>query len=130
MTQIDECCFSGTCVPIKETVSTERAAVRTEALSLAPILRSAAQGRLLAILAANPDQSRGIRELASAADTSPTTAQREVDRAEAAGIVTSRYEGRNRRVPINPDHYLYKPLRHSCSQHTGRPGYRRRVPVR
>lgn len=69
------------------------------------------QGRLLAVLAANPEQSYGLRELAELADTSPTTAQREVDRAEAAGIVTSRYEGRNRRIRINPDHYLYQPLR-------------------
>ena len=69
------------------------------------------QGRLLAILAANPEQTYGIRELAELADTSPTTAQRDVDRAEAAGIVVSRYEGRNRRIRINVDHYLYQPLR-------------------
>lgn len=85
--------------------------MRTQAPSLAPILRSAAQGRLLAILAASPRQSYGIRELAGLADTSPATAQREVDRAAAAGIVTSRYEGRNRRVRVNPNHYLYQPLR-------------------
>jgi DNA-binding transcriptional ArsR family regulator len=85
--------------------------MRTPAPSLAPILRSATQGRLLAILAADPAQSHGIRELAHAADTSPTTAQREVDRAEDAGVVISHHEGRNRRVRINPDHYLYQPLR-------------------
>lgn len=85
--------------------------MRTEAPSLAPILRSAMQGRLLAVLAANPERSYGIRELAELAETSPTTAQREVDRAEAAGIVTSRYEGRNRRIRMNSDHYLYQPLR-------------------
>lgn len=85
--------------------------MRTEAPSLAPILRSAMQGRLLAVLAANPEQTYGLRELAELADTSPTTAQREVDRAEAAGIVASRYEGRNRRIRINADHYLYRPLR-------------------
>src|ERR671919_1553369 len=85
--------------------------MRTEAPSLAPILRSATQGRLLAILAANPERSYGIRELAEAAATSPTTAQREIDRAETAGIVTSRHEGRNRRVRMNPAHYLYQPVR-------------------
>ena len=85
--------------------------MRTEAPSLAPILRSAMQGRLLAVLAANPEQTYGLRELAELADTSPTTAQREVDRAEAAGIVASRYEGRNRRIRINANHYLYQPLR-------------------
>lgn len=85
--------------------------MRTEAPSLAPILRSAMQGRLLAVLAANPEQTYGLRELAELADTSPTTAQREVDRAEAAGIVASQYEGRNRRIRINPRHYLYQPLR-------------------
>jgi hypothetical protein len=74
-------------------------------------LRSAMQGRLLAVLAANPERSYGIRELAELAETSPTTAQREVDRAHAAGILTSRYEGRNRRIRINSDHYLYEPLR-------------------
>jgi predicted transcriptional regulator len=85
--------------------------MRTEAPSLAPILRSAMQGRLLAILAANPERSYGIRELAAASGTSPTTAQREVDRAATAGIVTTRYEGRNRHVRMNPVHYLYQPVR-------------------
>jgi len=39
------------------------------------------------------------------------TAQREVDRAEAAGLVVSRREGRNRLVGANPDHPLFQPLR-------------------
>ena len=85
--------------------------MRPPAPSLVPILRSAMQGRLLAILAAEPARSYGVRELAEAADTSPTTAQREVDRAEEAGIVASRHEGRNRRVRFNSDHHLAQPLR-------------------
>lgn len=85
--------------------------MRPVAPSLAPILRSAAQGRLLAILLMDPGRSHGIRELATAADTSPMTAQREVDRAESAGLVVSRHEGRNRRVRGNPDHPLFQALR-------------------
>jgi DNA-binding transcriptional ArsR family regulator len=85
--------------------------MRTPAPSLAPILRSATQGRLLTVLATDPERSYGIRELAQAADTSPTTVQREIDRAEDAGVVVSHHEGRNRRVRINTGHYLYQPLR-------------------
>lgn len=84
--------------------------MRAVAPSLAPILRSAAQGRLLAIVFTDPARAHGIRELAAAADTSPMTAQREVDLAEAAGLVVSRKEGRNRRVRANPDHPLFQPL--------------------
>lgn len=85
--------------------------MRPSAPSLMPILRSAAQGRLLAILAASPQRLFGVRELAVLAQTSPMTAQREVERAERAGVVTSSYEGRNRRVRFNEDHPLVQPLR-------------------
>jgi predicted nucleotidyltransferase len=76
-----------------------------------PVLRSATQGQLLAHLAEHPDQAFGIRELAELVGTSATTAQREVDRAETAGVVTSHEERGRRLVRINPDHALYLPLR-------------------
>lgn len=85
--------------------------MRAAAPPLVPILRSAAQGRLLALLATDPERSYGLRELAAAAGTSPMTAQREVDRADQAHVVVSHYEGRNRRVRINREHFLFEPLR-------------------
>lgn len=85
--------------------------MRTSAPPLLPILRSEAQGRLLALLAEDPSRSYGIRELAQLIETSPMTAQREVDRAERAGLVMSDRRGNQRFVTINQDHYLYLPMR-------------------
>jgi hypothetical protein len=69
---------------------------------LAPILRSDTQGRLLAAILAAPDEEHTITALAAQAGTSLPTAIREVDRAEAAQVVTSRRLGNTRLVKANP----------------------------
>jgi DNA-binding transcriptional ArsR family regulator len=85
--------------------------VRPAAPSLLPILRSEAQGRLLARLATNPDREWTVRGLARELDLTHVTVGRELDRAEQAGVVTSRREGRNRMVRFDPTHPLARPLR-------------------
>ena len=78
--------------------------------SLAPILRSDVQGRIFAAVMMDPDAEHSLADLARQADTSHTTALREVERAETTGIVTSRRSGQNRLVRANPTHPLYAPL--------------------
>src|SRR5438132_254310 len=79
--------------------------------SLAPILRSDTQGRILARLLANPDAEYTLTDLAEGAGTSFPTVQREVNRAERAGIVTVRRVGPARLVRANTVHVLFAPLR-------------------
>jgi DNA-binding transcriptional ArsR family regulator len=78
---------------------------------LLPILRSEAQGRLLARLASHPDREWSVRGLARELDLTHVTAGRELDRAERAGIVASRRDGRNRLVRFDPTHALARSLR-------------------
>jgi predicted nucleotidyltransferase len=79
--------------------------------SLAPILRSDTQGRILARLFGDPEAEYTLTDLADGADTSFPTTQREVNRAEQAGIVTVRRVGPARLVRANSAHPLFKPLR-------------------
>ena len=66
--------------------------------SLAPILRSDAQGRILARLLADPDASHSLSDLAAWSKTSMPAVSREVRRAEQAGIlVTDDKRGPHRR---------------------------------
>jgi predicted nucleotidyltransferase len=85
--------------------------MKVAASSLAPILRSDTQGRILARLFADPATSHNLSELAQWAGTSMPTVQREVGRAEHAGIVTTEKIGPTRLVRANPDHPLFDPLR-------------------
>ena len=78
---------------------------------LAPVLRSDTQGRLLAAILAAPDEEHTVTALAARAATSLPTAIREVDRAEAAQLVTSRRLGNTRLVKANPANPLYRPFR-------------------
>lgn len=79
--------------------------------SLAPILRSDTQGRILARLFGDPEAEYTLTDLAEGAGTSFPTAQREVNRAEQAGIVTSRRVGPARLVRANAAHPVFTPLR-------------------
>ncbi len=79
--------------------------------SLAPILRSDTQGRILARLFGDPEAEYTLTDLAEGAGTSFPTAQREVNRAEQAGIVTVRRVGPARLVRANPAHPMFTPLR-------------------
>src|SRR3954468_11935675 len=75
--------------------------------SLAPMLRSDTQGRLLARLFVDPAAEYNLTELVEWTGSSMPTVSREVDRAELAGIVTSRKVGPTRLVRPNEAHALY-----------------------
>lgn len=85
--------------------------MKVPAPSLAPILRSDTQGRLLARLLADPEAEYTLTSLAEWAQTSFPTVLREINRAEQAGIVTVRNVGRARLARANTDHPLFGPLR-------------------
>jgi hypothetical protein len=84
--------------------------MKVPAPSLAPILRSDVQGRLLARLFAAPSTAHSLSDLVEWTGSSMPTVQREVGRAEAAGIVTTEKVGPTRLVHANPTHPLYTPL--------------------
>jgi predicted nucleotidyltransferase len=78
---------------------------------LAPLLRSDTQGRILAEVFVDPEREHSVTSLANHAGTSLPTALRELDRAEAAKIVTSRRVGNTRLIKANPSNPLYPALR-------------------
>lgn len=85
--------------------------MKVMAPSLAPMLRSDTQGRLLARLLADPDREHNLTELVRWTGSSMPTVLREVERAEQAGIVSSRKTGPTRLVRADAGHPLYPPLR-------------------
>ena len=70
--------------------------MKVKAPPLLPILRSAAQARLLTALLLSPEREFTLSALADEAKVSLSTATREVQRAEAAGVVETREVGRSR----------------------------------
>jgi predicted nucleotidyltransferase len=60
--------------------------MKVPAPTLAPILRSDAQGRILARVLSDPEASYSLSDLVAWSKTSMPTVQREVERAERAGI--------------------------------------------
>ena len=78
---------------------------------LTPLLRSDVQGRLLANVFAAPEDEHSVTDLAARAKTSLTTALREVERAEAAGIVATRRVGNTRLVRADDRNPLFAPYR-------------------
>lgn len=85
--------------------------MKVAAPSLAPMLRSNTQGRLLARILADPATEHNLTELVEWTHSSMPTVSREVERAEQAGIVTSRKTGPTRLVRANQDHPLYPAVR-------------------
>ncbi len=85
--------------------------MKVPAPSLAPILRSDTQGRILACLLADPDTSHSLSDLVAATNTSMPTVLREVRRGEQAGILATEKVGPMRRVRARGDHPLYDPVR-------------------
>ncbi len=71
---------------------------RTPSPGLLPIFRSQQQAELLALLLGDPDLELSLTELAVRTGTPHPSVYREVERAEAAGLVTSRRIGRARLV--------------------------------
>jgi predicted nucleotidyltransferase len=85
--------------------------MKVKAPSLAPILRSDTQGRVLARLFADPTKAYSLSELVRWAASSMPTVQREMQRAAAATIVTSEKVGPTRLVRANTENPLFDPLR-------------------
>jgi len=85
--------------------------MKVPAPTLAPILRSDAQGRILARVLADPEASYSLSELVAWSKTSMPTVLREVDRAEQAGIVTTEKVGPTRLVRANTSHPLHDAVR-------------------
>lgn len=85
--------------------------MKTSPPVLLPLLRSATQGRLLEALLSDPEREWAIGELGAHVGTSPATVMREIDRAEQAGVVTSRRQGNTRLVRAAADSPHFDPLR-------------------
>ena len=85
--------------------------MKVSAPSLAPILRSDAQGRILARVLADPDRSHSLSDLVAATGTSMPTVLREVRRAEQAAILTTEKVGPMRQVRARVGHPLYGAVR-------------------
>lgn len=66
--------------------------------SLLPILRSKQQGEILALLLGDPDLELSLTDIAARTHTPHPSVFREVERAEQAGLVTSRKIGNTRLV--------------------------------
>jgi DNA-binding transcriptional ArsR family regulator len=77
---------------------------------LAPLLRSDAQGELLALLFLHPAQEYSLSEVARQVGASLPTVHAEVGRLVAAGLVTERRLGQARLVRASTDHVLVRPL--------------------
>jgi predicted nucleotidyltransferase len=75
--------------------------MRTSAPPLLPIFRSNLQGRLLALLFADPRAERPVSDIVGRLGAPVPTVHREVDRLASAGILRTRHVGRTRLVQPN-----------------------------
>ncbi len=78
--------------------------------SLLPILRSRQQGEVLTFLLCDPDRETSMSELAHRVGVPLSSVHREVERAEAAGIITSRRLGNTRFVRADTESPYYDSL--------------------
>lgn len=85
--------------------------MKVPAPTLAPILRSDAQGRILARVLADPETGYSLSDLVNWSKTSMPTVQREIERAEQAGIVNTEKVGPTRVVRANDSHPLHDAIR-------------------
>ena len=78
--------------------------MRSDGPALLPVFRSQHQAELLTWLLLHPDAEHSVTELADHLDVPLSTLHREIVRLDAAGLVTSRTQGRNRLVRAATDH--------------------------
>lgn len=81
--------------------------MKVAAAKLSPLLKSDAQGLILAELFMNPDELFSITHLAKFAGTSIPTAMREVDRLLDGQLVIQKTVGRARFIQANRGHLLF-----------------------
>lgn len=84
--------------------------MQTKPPLLLPLLRSDRQARLLTTLLLSPEREFTLTELAAQVEVSLSTATREVQRAEAAGVVLTRAVGPARLARADTGGVLYEPL--------------------
>lgn len=78
--------------------------------SLLPILRSQQQGEILALLLGDPALELSLTEIAARAGAPQSSVHREIERAERAGLVTTRKVGNTRLARANTDSPYYAGL--------------------
>ena len=83
---------------------------RQPAPALLPILRSQQQGEILALLLGDPDLELSLTEIATRTGAPHPSVYREIQRAEQAGLVTSRKVGNTRLVRANTSSPYYAGL--------------------
>ena len=83
---------------------------RQPAPALLPILRSQQQGEILALLLGDPDLELSLTEIAARTSAPHPSVYREIQRAERAGLVTSRKVGNARLVRANTSSPYYSGL--------------------
>ena len=83
---------------------------RTSAPLLLPIFRSQQQAELLALLLGDPELELSLTDLAERTGIPHPSVYREVERAETAGLLTSRRIGRTRLVRANVESPYYEGL--------------------
>jgi DNA-binding transcriptional ArsR family regulator len=76
---------------------------KSPAPPLLPIFRSQQQAEILALLLGDPDLELSITEIADRTGVPYPSVHREIERAEAAGLVTSRRIGNTRLVRVDTD---------------------------
>jgi predicted nucleotidyltransferase len=77
---------------------------------LLPLLRSRLQAEALSAVLLDPEREWSLTELARLVGASVATVQREIQRAEEAGVVRSRRLGNTRLVRADPEGVLTAPL--------------------
>ena len=95
---------------------------RGRAPSLLPVLRSRQQGELLARLLGDPELEASLTDLTAMLHTPISSVHREVDRAESAGLVTSRKVGNTRLVRANTASPYFEGLADVLVKAFGPPG--------
>ena len=83
--------------------------MKLSAPALLPLLRSQAQGEILAWVFLTPGE-HSIVDIARATKIPETTVLREIDRLTATGFVLERRQGRARLITPNPDNPATQPL--------------------
>jgi DNA-binding transcriptional ArsR family regulator len=83
---------------------------RNPAPPLLPVLRSQQQGEILALLLGDPDLELSLTEVSQRTGAPHPSVYREVQRAEQAGLVTTRKIGNTRLVRANTDSPYYAGL--------------------